>query len=346
MNKEIVFITNTMSRGGAARVLSILANHYAKKEWKVGIILRKIENTYQLNPNITIIEVGNDSQTNRFKWISIIRNYVKKREGCIVVSFLSMVNVYTILATRGLKARVIVSERNDIKIANAGFKYYLARYMYSKADHIVFQSNRVKNYFSSKVQKKSTIILNPVKISCKATAVPANKIVNSGRLEPQKNQKLLIIAFSKLVKIHPEYKLYIYGEGTLRGELLHLVDGLGLNGKVFLPGNVSDIHEKIADAKMFVLSSNFEGLSNSLLESMMMGLPCISTECAGSDEIIRSGENGLLVAVGDETALFTAMERLIEDSELCRKIAKNAMDDADQFRYENVIRKWEFVFEQ
>lgn len=346
MNKEIVFITNTMSRGGAGRVISILANHYAKKGWNVSIILRRIDNPYPLEESIHIVEVGDDSQTSRFKWIRMIRKYVKQREGCIVVSFLSMVNVYTILATRGIKAKVIVSERNDIKVANAGFKYHLAKYMYGKADHIVFQSERVKSYFSDKVQKKSTIILNPVKISCEAVDVSVNKIVNTGRLAPQKNQKMLIAAFGRLVKLHPEYELYIYGEGILRDDLMRLVDCLELNGKVFLPGNVSDIHEKIADAKMFVLSSDFEGLSNSLLESMMMGLPCISTECAGSDEIIRPGENGLLIAVGDETALFEAMNRLIEDKELRERIARNAKTDSDRFRYENVIQKWERVFEQ
>lgn len=346
--KNIIFITNTINRGGASRVITILANHYANKNWSVSIILRQIGNAYAINENVKIVKVGTDSETSRLKWVGIIRKYVKeqsKNEKCIVVSFLSMVNVYTITATRGLNAKVIVSERNDIKKANAGLKFMLANFMYGKADAIVFQSERVKNYFSNKVKAKGTIILNPVRIGCEADLEPKHKIVNSGRLVPQKNQKMLIEAFSVFHKEHPEYSLFIYGDGELREALEKQIKELGLSDCAFLQGNVVNIHEKIADAEFFVLSSDYEGLSNSLLESMMMGIPCISTDCAGSDEIIRNSQNGILVPVGDQKALADAMSCMADHIELRRDISTQAKIDSAAFRYENVIRRWEEVFE-
>lgn len=346
--KNIIFITNTINRGGASRVITILANHYAEKKWNVSIMLRQIENSYYINENIKIIRVGSDSETSRFKWIGLIRKYVKEQSQnnkCIVVSFLSMVNVYTIIATRGLDVKVIVSERNDIKKANAGFKFHLANYMYGKADAVVFQSKRVKNYFSRKVKAKGTIILNPVRIKCEAESNCKNKIVNSGRLVSQKNQIMLIEAFYKFHKEHLEYNLYIYGEGELREALENKITELGLSECVFLPGNVENIHEQIADAKFFVLSSNYEGLSNSLLECMMMGLPCISTDCAGSDEIINDHYNGILVPVGNVIALAKAMKILAEDDKLRKAISIQAKKDSAAFYYENVINQWENVFE-
>lgn len=346
--KNIIFITNTINRGGASRVITILANHYASKGWNVSIILRQIDNSYPINEDVKIVKVGTDSETSRFKWIKIIRKCVKeqsKNERCIVVSFLAMVNVYTIIATRGLNARVIVSERNDIKKANAGFKFMLANFMYGKADAIVFQSERVKNYFSRIVKSKSTIVLNPVVVGCEVSNKNEHKIVNSGRLVPQKNQKMLIEAFSEFYKEHSEYSLYIYGEGVLRNELETIIYELGLSNCVFLPGNVANIHEKIADSEFFVLSSDFEGLSNSLLECMMMGVPCISTNCAGSDEIINNNQNGIIVPVGNKKLLTEAMKTLANDAKLRKNISKQAKKDSVAFRYENVIRQWEEVFE-
>ena len=105
------------------------------------------------------------------------------------------------------------------------------------------------------------------------------------------------------------------------------------------------IHEAVADAEMFVLSSDYEGLSNALLECMMMGMPCISTACEGSMDVIRSGENGILTEIGDQEQMASAMARLADDPELRERLGKAAAVTAERFRKEEVVRKWIEVIE-
>ena len=97
---------------------------------------------------------------------------------------------------------------------------------------------------------------------------------------------------------------------------------------------------------MFVLSSDYEGLSNALLEAMMMGLPCISTDCSGSDEVIKDGENGLLIPVGDKEKLVESLAKLIEDDEYRERIGASAKASVEKYKVENIINQWDEVIEQ
>ena len=156
---------------------------------------------------------------------------------------------------------------------------------------------------------------------------------------------LLIDAFAKISERHSEYTLHIFGEGILRDLLKRKIQEIKLQDRVILEGNVSNIHERISDAEMFVLSSNYEGLSNALLEAMMMGLPCISTDCAGSNEVIKNGINGLLVPIKNSFSLSSAIEKLIKDKELASQLSINAVKDSIKFSSENVLEQWGEVIE-
>lgn len=111
---------------------------------------------------------------------------------------------------------------------------------------------------------------------------------------------MLIRAFAKIASKYPDYTLFIYGEGPLRRDLESLIKTLHLGNQVFLQGFKKNIHELISDAEFFILSSDFEGLSNALLEAMCMGIPCITTNVSGIDEVIHDKINGVLVSPGDE----------------------------------------------
>ena len=118
---------------------------------------------------------------------------------------------------------------------------------------------------------------------------------------------------------------------------------LNLEDAVDFPGNVPNLHEQMADAEIFVLPSNFEGLSNALLEAMMMGLPVIATNCAGCDEVIENGKNGLLIQVGDQNGLVEALHTLIENEEYRNAIAKNGQKSVQRFQVDAIIQTWEQV---
>jgi glycosyltransferase involved in cell wall biosynthesis len=348
---QIVFIIGSMRRGGAERVLSILANSYAEKGWQVNILtLLDDSNDYDLNKNIKVQPICNlgESRIRQLpKWISNIRSHVVENKPDRIVSFIARINIIAMFSCIGLNQRLIVSERNDPDSDGRSIIVRFASYLlYPLADCIVFQTKWAQSCFSKKIQKNSIIIPNPISVSVKASKTKKRKIVAVGRLSEQKNHAMLINAFKKVHNDYPEYKLYIYGEGKLRITLIKQIQELGLIDNVFLPGNVANIHEEISDAEIFVLSSNYEGLSNALLEAMMMGLPCISTDCAGSNEVIISGNNGILVPIGSVEKLAEAMEQLILDRELANKLGKEAELSSKHLVSYRILKDWEFVIEK
>ncbi|HFK1432571.1 TPA: glycosyltransferase family 4 protein [Bacillus cereus] len=348
--QRITFLIGSMRRGGAERVISILANTYANKGWKVDILtLLDDANEYQLNSNINVKSIGVKGYSRIRQlpnWINSIRRYVIEEKPDRIVSFIARINIITILSCIGLNKKIIVSERNDPR-ADGRSKgvQFATRLFYPLADMVVFQTKWAQSCFSMKIQKNSVIIPNPISLTKKASNKKEKKIVAVGRLVEQKNHELLIRSFKEVYDISPEYSLYIYGEGDLRNELTKVIKELGLEKSVFLPGNVSNIHEKISDAEIFVLSSNYEGLSNALLEAMMMGIPCISTNCAGSNEIIKNNKNGLLVPIGSTDALVEAMRKLIVEPEFANHLGEEAKKTLKKFDSQAVLREWESIIE-
>ena len=159
---------------------------------------------------------------------------------------------------------------------------------------------------------------------------------------PQKNQKMLIEAFSKIHSNYPEYQLVIYGEGKLRHQLQEQIDLLGLQERISLPGSRSDVLEQIKDASLFVLPSDFEGMPNVLIEAMALGLPCISTDCpcGGPRELIQNGVNGILISVGDVEALACEMSKVLDDSEMSALLGKNAVQIREKLNMEKIGKEW------
>ena len=347
--KHISFVIGGMTRGGAERVISILANYYAATGWKVDIVMllnNKLE--YDLNCNIKLINMTVDEENkikSAPKWVTLFRKYIKESNPDVIVSFVARINIVVLLATLGMKIPVIISERNDpaadgrSKIIDVATKL-----LYRKAKVIVYQTERSKNYFKGKIRSLGVIIPNPIAITCTAQK-SKNKIVSVGRLAPQKNQRLLIDSFNEVLKKHPEYSLYIYGDGILKDQLETQIINLGLEKKVFLPGNKPDVHKEIADAKVFVLSSDYEGLSNALLEAMMMGFPCVSTECAGADEYIINGENGILVPLRDKDSMVNAINYIIENQDAALDMGEKAKESVSKCSIEFIMRKWNKIIE-
>ena len=350
--KHISFVIGGMTRGGAERVISILANYYASKGWKVDIVMMlDYVVMYDLNPSINLVDMTIDKGNrlrNAPKWVNNFRHYVKVNHPDLIVSFVARINIVVLLATLGIPIPIIISERND-PAADGRSKAidFFTKKLYPRAQKIVFQTERAKKYFDVAIQNKGIIILNPILIEADIKLKPKKRIISVGRLAPQKNHHLLIRAFAEISKQHPEYELCIYGNGLeMKMKLEKLIEELGLSESVMLPGNISDIHRKMSEAEIFVLSSNYEGLSNALLEAMMLGLPCISTDCAGSDEIIIDNVNGLLVPVGDQKKLSEAMLYMIENPKKRLTFAEKGKETVEKCRAEFVLKQWNKIIEE
>ena len=153
----------------------------------------------------------------------------------------------------------------------------------------------------------------------------------------------LIKAFADVSKNFPDYKLVIYGDGSRKDEYIKLAESLGVAEKVSFPGYVTDIGGKIADASLFVLSSDYEGMPNALMEAMALGLPCISTDCpcGGPRFLIKDGVNGLLVPVGDREALGEAMRKILDSPFFALSCASNAQDICKTLAPDKIYGEWE-----
>ena len=340
---RIAFIIGSMGCGGAERVVSILANDYAQNGWNVDILLLlSNERAYELHENINVVDLSGDivSRWRRLPmWLSGIRKYVQKNKPDVVVSFVARINIIAKLSLLNIDVPLIVSERNDPYMDGRGMLVkLLTKKFYPLVSAVVFQTKRAQGYFQQLTN--SVIISNPIGVYATKSDVAKKRIVTVGRLSEQKNQKMLIEAFSKVHMKYPEYTLDIYGEGTLRGMLQETIQNLGLSNCVTLKGAVKNVHQQISDVELFVLSSDYEGLSNALLEAMMMGIPCISTNCAGSDEYIKSGVNGMLTDVGNVDEIVATIDYMLSHSHEADRMGEQAKTDAQIFAKSNIIACW------
>lgn len=347
--KKIVIITRNMVGDGAERVIAQLSNYFAAQGKQCSIItLNDDEVFYKLDPRISILPVGEKSGNrvlDKLLRYRQVRKMVRSLQPDLVLSMPEEIGVYVLLALLGTKIPVYVSERNnpwvmpDVKVTRM-----LRKLMYPTAKGLIFQTEMAKSFFPESIRNKGVVLSNPVdarRIPDQYAAEREKVVVAAGRLSAQKNMPLLLKAFAAFSPKHPEYKLRIFGEGELREELTELAESLNIAQKVEMPGRSTVLLEKMNPSAMFVLSSDYEGMPNVLLEAMCMGMPVISTDCpsGGPRELIENGANGLLVPVGDEAALCAAMEKLT-DSDYAKRLADNALQIRDKLTSQKVFVSW------
>ncbi len=340
--KKISFIGHTTDRGGASHVMTILANSLAERGFEVDLVFFRIINPYETSDKVNLISLcDKDSEVGFKEAFTKLNNYMKTSGSNLNISFSLATSCMAVLCSKLNKIPIIASERNDPKKAESKIMFTASKLFYAMADFVVFQTKQVTEYYSKKVQKKSKIILNPVEVPIKKVPSDKKLIVSVGKLLPQKNHKLLIDAFYDFDKIHPGYTVQIFGDGAGRGDIEAHISSLGLEDKVVLMGKHDNIPDKIKEASMFVMPSNYEGLSNALMEAMCMGIPSISTMVAGAEDIIDNGKSGLIVPVGDKDALVKAMCKYAEEPSLAEKFSNEALKFADRCKFDAITSEWE-----
>ncbi len=346
---HITIVTACMQGGGAERVISRLLDDFVGRGIKCSLILiYKKQIDYKIPESVALFEIGDaggNALTRKIRAYKRVRTLVKQLSPDIVLSLPEEIGIYVNLALLGTKFPVVVSERNNPwvmpykKVTRA-----LRRISYPFASGLIFQTKMASSFFPKSQQKKGIVLPNP--LDCENLPPPylserEKLIIGAGRLNVQKNFPLLINAFAEFYKKHPDYRLIIYGEGEEREKLTQLAKVLP-EGAITLPGRVNDLAERMKRAKMFVLSSDFEGMPNVLIEAMALGLPCISTDCpsGGSAELIENNKNGILVSVGDKNALVNAMCTLAEDTSLCESFSKEAPKVREALDCSKVCGNW------
>ena len=349
---NITIFIGGLSGGGAERVVCNLSNYLAKCGHKVEILtMAEDKPAYGLDCSVTRFSLMNSTENlgkiqGVFVRIKRLISYLKKKNTDCYLVFLPVTIILLLLFKRLIKAPIIASERANPESYSKYIKYLLKK-LAKRTEGFVFQTNDAMDWYKDCTPRTiKEVIPNAINeefIGKKYEGERKKVIVGAGRMNAQKNFGLLIRSFANVANDFPEYNLKIFGQGSLLDEHKNLAESLGIGDRVEFPGYVSNIGEQIKDASLFVLSSDYEGMPNALMEAMALGLPCVSTNCpcGGPEFLIDDGKNGLLVNVNDEKMITDAIKKVLSDEEMSKKLGENASKICETLAPEKIYGQWE-----
>jgi glycosyltransferase involved in cell wall biosynthesis len=363
----LTLVISSLVMGGAERVMTELANHWAARGWSITLIHYSAPQTppaYPLDGRVVEVRLGlfRVSRTpisavvNNVRRVIALRKAIRDSRPEIVLSF--MANVNTLLATTGMGLPVLVSEhrgpRGELNLAWT----ILREVTYRRAAAVVMLTESALAQLSPALRRRGRVVPNPLPASfasaeiapdpAEGNATPAEPlIVGMGRLGPEKGFDLLIAAFARVAPSWPTARLVIWGEGDERGALEAIVASHGLKDRVTLPGSTTSPEHELCSATIFVLSSRKEGLPMVLIEAMALGRAVVAADCEhGPRDVIRDGVDGLLVPPNDIPALAAAIDGLLRDGPRRAALARRAVDVRERFTIQAVTERWEALFSQ
>ena len=312
--KKIALFISSLQKGGSERVMVNLAEFFYRNHYDVLLVTQyKREDEYEIIPDIKRVysePLQDQLQGNRLQnfmtRFRTLRRIWQEYKPDVILSFLGKNNLMAIATSRFLPVRTVVSVRGEPTMEYEGkLMQFLAKWL-------------VKNKYEG--------VREPL-------------IVAVGRTDENKNHAMLIHAFARIASEYPNVNLCIYGDGNCKEQLEQLVKEKELTDRISLPGTVTNVAEHIYKAQIFALT---EGMPNSLMEAMALGLPVVSTDCpcGGPSTLIEDGVNGLLVPVGDAYALADAFRKILSDPQYAQKLGDNAYKIVEELNPDKVNGEW------
>lgn len=350
---EIIVFTDNMGNCGISRVLSELTDVWVQRGHHVTVayIEKKDEKSsdYLWRKDIEMISIPVGQGFFRI-YCDLVKAYkkiLKVKPNAVAVSLSVMTNFALGACAPFVKNKIVISDRNDPRRRPAGrVKQYVRDLAFRQADVLILQTEDVKEYYQKRIRRTGVVIPNPINSDMPAVGEYDRErrktIVTASRLNKQKNLGLLIRAFARLAVEYPSYTLEIYGRGEEENTMKQLVQNLKLENRVHFMGFSNHLYEDIMDCAMYVCSSDYEGISNSLLEALGLGIPTISTDCpvGGSRLLIENNVNGVLIDVGDENALYQQMKRLIDNPQFAYELSRNAVKVREKYNVQQIAERW------
>lgn len=353
---KISFVTDCLGYGGAEKMLLFVANGLSDLGHDVAIFnLNTIETSNKENLNlkkIKVIEAGfqykNQIVTN-VQYVSFTVKAARKHQTEVIVGFKKLANFCAVIAGKLLNVPSIVSERGDPAVSFRSRTIFnrMKLYTINKANGAVFQTKEASLYYSSKLQKSGVVIPNPISKPVEVQPVDYEKmpkeVIFMGRLaNRQKRLDVMIKSFAYFHDRHPDYILRIYGDGPDEVLLKRLINERQLSPYVILMGVSKKPMEDLCKGGIFLLTSDFEGISNSLLEAMAVGLPVVSTDHTpgGARLLITDHHNGLLAPMGNHISLGHALCEFADNGELAQSCGRAAQYVLKAFSPENILGQW------
>ena len=351
---RVLFVLAGLGAGGAERVVSLIASDWASKDIECTVLAFDAPGDpvyHRFDERVSFVRLGLAEPASgplrqlgrSLRRARALRSAIRRLRPDLVISFLTKINVLTLLATRGLGLPVIVSERNNPRrqAAHPAWNMAIAG-LYARADAIVMQSEASLACLPRAARARAIVIPNPIAAPVsRASPADPHVIAAVGRLCAQKGFDLLLPAFAKASAGHPGWRLVIWGEGPDRAALTAQVQSLGVQERVELPGLSAEPGGWIDRAGVFVLPSRYEGFPNALGEAMRAGLPVIAFDCDfGPREMISHDVDCLLVTAENVDALADSLERTIRDSALRSRLGLAARRSAGRFDPSRIIDRW------
>lgn len=332
---KIICVAYLHGSGGAERQITMLANALCTRGHEVYLaVLAENNRKYEISNGVTVCDLTYaEKKKNRiFQRGKALRKLYEEIQPDVTIHYWLQSTYLTAFMHEDKYGKIIYSERGDPGDSEYnGILGVIRSVAFKEVNGFVFQSEGAQDYFAENIRNRSVVIHNSVELPEGKYLVPCKqrekKIVSVGRLHPQKNQKLLISAFAQIANQFSEYNLEIYGDGALHEELNTLISNYGLENRVFIYATRPDIYDYVYSASLFVLSSDYEGMPNALMEAMALGVPCISTDCrpGGARTLIENGVNGYIVPIGDARALAKSMQQLLENGALAENVASQGI---------------------
>lgn len=351
---KVIVLTDHFGQGGAERVASLVVNGISAIEGnEVHVCVFEDVNNYNMQKNRVIFHLLTDEGkvhlTNAWLKIRNLARVMKDTKADVIFSFGPIMAGYVYIAKKisGCKnIKVIDSERNDPRFEPVEkWKKKVRNFCYNRANVLVCQTpmavELLRNLYG--VKTKAVVIPNPITPNLPTwEGLDSREIITACRLTEQKNLPMMIDAFEMLHKDYPEYHLTVYGDGELRDMLTKYIADRSLSDFISLPGFAKNVHSIMAKAYMYVSSSDYEGISNSMLEALGIGLPCVCTDCpvGGASLSIKNGVSGILTKVGDKNSLYEGMRRLIENKQLVKSISSESRLINDILSLDKITAMW------
>jgi len=352
----VCFLTGTLNAfAGAERMTAVIANALAARGYRVLILsLWDRASVFPLHPEIlhdTLFDKRPSFKRQYFATVAGIRRFVRRHKVDVLIEVDTMLTLFTLPATIGLKVRRIAWEHCHFDEDLGRRARRVARWVAARTnDTIVVLTERDRRRWQDALHPRATLVMigNPLPFPYPVQAAPRNSqiVLAVGRLVHAKGFDLLLQAWALFAPSCPGWRLVIVGDGEERAALEKQIHVAGIEKSVQMPGASADIESYYRTAAIFCLSSRYEGFGLVLLEAMAYGLPVISTNCeTGPQELVRDGENGLLVENENPAAISAALRRLIDDAATRQALAEEGRQTACMRDAANLCMLWLNVLE-